>query len=97
MFDRHSIYSGGRIQEEFEHNTKERKLKLRSDQELRKHIPYLAFTGELWGVFSEFVGENIPRDIQKALYIHTVFYVCLILYSLLPFHSKNEEPMTQIL
>ena len=33
-----------------------------------KHTPYLALTGELWGVFHEYFGENWPRYNGTTLY-----------------------------
>ena len=30
----------------------------KSDLEFTKHTPYLALTGELWGVYSKDLGEN---------------------------------------
>ena len=36
---------------------------------LGKDTPYLALTGELWGVFSEFLGVKIPRDIESEPYL----------------------------
>ena len=30
----------------------------RSDFELTNDIPYLALTGEAWGVYCEYIGEN---------------------------------------
>ena len=37
--------------------------------EFTKETPYLALLCELWGVFSEFSREKIPRDIESALYL----------------------------
>ena len=34
-------------------------------------IPYLALTGELWGVFCEHLGENWPHYNGTALYVLT--------------------------
>ena len=42
-------------------------MKLCLDYKLRKDTSYLALTSELWGVLSEFFGENIPRDIESAV------------------------------
>ena len=39
------------------------------------HIPYLALTGTLWGVFSEDFGENWPRFNGTALYTHINVYI----------------------
>ena len=33
-----------------------------------KHNPYLALTGELWGVFCEHLWENLPYYNGTALY-----------------------------
>ena len=44
------------------------KIRTHKNYELTKDTPYLALTGELWGVLSEFFGEKIPRDIESALY-----------------------------
>ena len=49
-------------------NTKGRKPKLCSDYELTKDTPYLTLTGELWGAFSGFFREELPRDIENILY-----------------------------
>ena len=34
----------------------------------QKYIPYLALTGKLWDIFSEFFGEKLPLDIESAMY-----------------------------
>ena len=34
-----------------------------------KDNPYLPFTGELWDVFYENLGENLPRYIGTALFM----------------------------
>ena len=34
---------------------------------IHKDTPNYTLTGELWGVFSEFSGEKIPRDIVGTL------------------------------
>ena len=39
-----------------------------SNIRLTKDTPYLALTGELWGVFCEEFGENWPRYNGTALY-----------------------------
>ena len=36
---------------------------------IKKDTPYLALTGELWGVFCEDFGENWPRYNGTALYV----------------------------
>ena len=38
-----------------------------SDAGTTKHTPYLALTGELWGVFCEYLWENQPRYNDTAL------------------------------
>ena len=43
--------------------------KLKSDFKLTTNTPYLALTGELWGVYREDLGENWPRYNDTALYI----------------------------
>ena len=45
-----------------------------------KNDPYLALTGELWGVFSEFSVEKISRDIETALYLKHNWAIVLFLY-----------------
>ena len=40
-----------------------------SDAGTTKDTPYLALTGELWGVFSEYLWENQPGYHRTALYI----------------------------
>ena len=40
-----------------------------SDAGTTKDTPYLALTGELWGVFCEYLWENQPRYNGTALYI----------------------------
>ena len=37
-----------------------------------KGTPYLALTGELWGVFCEYLWENVPRYNGTALYFQTL-------------------------
>ena len=39
----------------------------KSDFETTKHAPYLALVGELWGVFGDDFGENIPRYNRTTL------------------------------
>ena len=41
------------------------------NQDLKHTIdtPYLALTGELWGVFCEDIGENGPHYNDTALYV----------------------------
>ena len=41
-----------------------------SDIRITKDTPYLALTGELWGVYCEGLGENGPRYNGTALYWH---------------------------
>ena len=50
-------------------NTKGRNVRLCSDYELTKDGPYLVLTGELWGDFSEFFGENISQDALYSCWI----------------------------
>ena len=38
-------------------------LKLCFNYELTKDIPYLNLAGELWVIFSEFLGEKMPQYI----------------------------------
>ena len=40
-----------------------------SDAGTTKDTPYLALTGELWGVFCEYLWENQPRYNGTALYL----------------------------
>ena len=40
-----------------------------SDAGTTKDTPYLALTGELWGVFCEYLWENQPRYNGPALYL----------------------------
>ena len=40
-----------------------------SDAGTTKDTPYLALTGDLWGVFCEYLWENQPRYNGTALYI----------------------------
>ena len=47
-------------------------VKYTSEVRFTKDTPYLALTGELWGVFCEDLGENLPR------YNSTVVVVTLI-------------------
>ena len=42
----------------------------KSDTELTRDTPYLALTGELWGVYCEDLGENWPRYNGTALYMY---------------------------
>ena len=39
------------------------------DFKITTHTPYLALTGELWGVYRENLGENWQRYNGTALYI----------------------------
>ena len=39
-----------------------------SDIRITRDTPYLALTGELWGVYCEDFGENLPRYNGTALY-----------------------------
>ena len=41
---------------------------------LRKYIPYLVLNDELWGVFSDMLGENTLWDIKSALYYSGFLY-----------------------
>ena len=71
---RPSAFSATRIGRicEIEHNIKWSKPKLWSNYEPTRDTPYLALTGEPWGVFSVFFGEKIPRDIGSTLYNDTL-------------------------
>ena len=42
-----------------------------------KDTPYVAVTGELFGVFCGDLGENWPRYNGTALYFDQLRYVCL--------------------
>ena len=53
-----------------------------------KDTPYLALTGELWGVFWEYVWENWQRYNGTALYMH--FYVAMQ-----AFHRKYIDGLVQ--
>ena len=46
----------------------------RSDIRITRNIPYLALTGELWGVYCEDFCENWPRYNGNAFYIVYVFW-----------------------
>ena len=46
-----------------------------SDAGTTKDTPYLALTGELWGVFCEYLWENQPRYNGTALYLHFVSFL----------------------
>ena len=41
-----------------------------SDIRITKDTPYLALTGELWGVYCKGLGENGPRYNGTALYLY---------------------------
>ena len=41
-----------------------------SDIRITKDTQHLALTGELWGVYCEDFGENLPSYIGTALYMH---------------------------
>ena len=45
-----------------------------SDAGSTKDTPYLALTGELWGVFCEYLWENWPRYNGTALYFDAILY-----------------------
>ena len=53
--------------------TKWKTLKLCPYYQFQKGIPYLAFMGKLWGVFSESFEAEIIWDIKRALYMCTVY------------------------
>ena len=46
----------------------EKKAKIWSDYEPTIDTPKLALTGEPWGAFSEFFGEQIPQDNTSTLH-----------------------------
>ena len=46
----------------------EKKAKLWSDYESTIDTPWLALTGEPWGAFSEFFGEQIPQENASTLH-----------------------------
>ena len=46
----------------------ERKAKLWSDYKSTIDTPWLALTGEPWGAFSEFFGEQIPQENASTLH-----------------------------
>ena len=41
----------------------------KTDFKITTHTPYLALTGELWGVYRDDLGENWPRYNGTALYL----------------------------
>ena len=56
-------------------------VKFRSDLAFTNDTPYLALTGEIWGVFNEFFSENWPRYIESVLYtslVQLVTYFCYV-------------------
>ena len=74
--------------------TTEREL----DFELTTDTPYLALTGELWGICGEDFGENRPRYNGTALYIqnimhlaHILFCRCLILVGFYQWNNPEEH------
>ena len=56
------------------HIITETEAEYQSDAGSTKDTPCLALTGELWGVFCEYLWENWPRYNGTALYI----YVCVL-------------------
>ena len=44
-----------------------------TDFELTLDTPYLTLTGEIWGIYRDYVEENWPRDNGTALYINSVY------------------------
>ena len=56
-----------------------------SDAGTTKDTPYLDLTGELWGVFCEYLSENQPRYNGTALYL---FLLCCVLLWL-DYHSQQ--------
>ena len=49
------------IYRDFSHGTTRAVAEPWLDLKLTAHTPYLDLTGELWGVWSEEIGENWPR------------------------------------
>ena len=41
---------------------------------IHKDTPYLALTGELWGIFCEYLWENWPRFNSTAPYLHFISF-----------------------
>ena len=52
-----------------------------SDAGTTKDTPYLALTGELWGVLSEYLWENQPRYNGTSLYYYSA--VCKLQYHII--------------
>ena len=61
-----------------------------SDAAATKDTPYLALTGELWGVFCEYLWENWPR------YNGNTLYMVLLTVSLEAWFSGNSPSPEQI-
>ena len=59
-----------------------------SDIKITTDTPYLALTGEIWGVYCEDFGENRPRYNGTALYIY--IYICIKFVADHP--AITEEP-----
>ena len=57
----------------------EKKAKLWSDYESTIDTPWLALTGEPWGAFSEFFGEQILQDNASTLHNDSL---CELVYSM---------------
>ena len=53
-----------------------------SDAESTKDTPYLALTGELWGVFCEYLWENWPHYILIPAFLELMkFPLLLVIFS----------------
>ena len=63
----------------------------KSDFELTTDTPYLAHTGELWGVFYENFEENSPRYNGTALYIYMHIYTFIYIYDNVFKHTRTRS------
>ena len=66
IYYRHSIYRG-HTPHGNAHNPTETMIKLLSDFSITDDTPYLTLTGELWGVFREFIKENDRNILERTV------------------------------
>ena len=67
-----------------------------SDAGTTKYTPHLAPTGELWGVFCEYLWENQPRYNGTALYIYITCKPKLDLFHMSKWHSFYHTDITSV-
>ena len=70
------------------YSTKVTEVEYKSEFESTKGTTYLALTFGLWGVFSEYFGENWPRYNGPVLYFILIMYHVSILSSYQNCHTS---------